>query len=493
MGELYPSSPTHASSGQVSGHGGASSLYDDHMAGNVDQQGRKILHSKSFMQVTPSGAESTPWKVHFSVDPGHEGGDLKRSWEVFNRVVDSDPSYQSAFKVTKPETALRHNDPNSLQAGKQITYYVPEDMKPDTLQRFVSTVEGEFKDAGIKPGPRVNFDRPVPGSSGFSSYRSDIVDPKYTKVAGEKGNYLSANGLQSVEWAIEDGDPAVKHLKTGDLYNLSGKPDPFRQVEVTKPAPVADAPQKAATAEADRHVATSPDGKTASTQASHTQAESPKAAASAKSSFGKAASRAQAGATVLKDAATGDYGKAAAGAGITVGLEALQSKKVADVAAGVGAAAIETAEKNGGLLSKLAGGAKQIVKRIPGFGALVTGGFVAAEVANHISDGEFKKAGIATVAGIAETAGNAVGFGVGDAAREGVRGIAIAAGGPEIAKSGLRDLGEGAVELVRGQISPSRSFNGQSQQPADASPPVSPSGPAQRPRPTPGKTGGLDV
>lgn len=80
----------------------------------------------------------------------------------------------------------------------------------------------------------------------------------------------------------------------------------------------------------------------------------------------------------------------------------------------------------GYLLSKFAPilgkGALQVAKRAPLVGAVVTAGFVAAEVGENILRGETGKAGAAFLAGVVEAAGNVVGFGVGDAAREAVRG-----------------------------------------------------------------------
>lgn len=207
-------------------------LYDQHLTADVDHRGHQLRKGSGFIQVTPQGAQSTLWKLHFSVDPGQDLTDLKRSWDVFNKVVDSDPAFSSAFKVTKPDIAAKMNNPQALQAGKQITYYIPDTMKPETLERFVGTVEREFQGAGIKPGPQVKFDRAVPGSAGFSSYRSDVAAPRYMQAVGKTGDYIGSRELQSLQWAMEEGDPALKTLKPDQLYNLSDKPDPFRQIKI---------------------------------------------------------------------------------------------------------------------------------------------------------------------------------------------------------------------------------------------------------------------
>jgi hypothetical protein len=93
-------------------------------------------------------------------------------------------------------------------------------------------------------------------------------------------------------------------------------------------------------------------------------------------------------------------------------------------------------------------------KKVPVVGAFVTAGFTAVTVGGHLIHGEYGKAGAELAAGAAETAGNFVGFGVGDAAREGVRAGVILAAGEKYApeKSGLRQLGEGAYHLAHQAI-----------------------------------------
>lgn len=90
-------------------------------------------------------------------------------------------------------------------------------------------------------------------------------------------------------------------------------------------------------------------------------------------------------------------------------------------------------------------------KRIPVIGAAVTAGFVLWETGSYAFKGELNKAGAAFMAGAAETAGNIIGFGLGDAAREGTRGIIIASGGDkyaEIDKSGIREVAEGVYRVA---------------------------------------------
>jgi len=84
-------------------------------------------------------------------------------------------------------------------------------------------------------------------------------------------------------------------------------------------------------------------------------------------------------------------------------------------------------------------------KRIPVLGAVITGGFVAAEVHGHAMRGDFDLARAAATAGAAEMGGNFFGFGFGDTLREATRGAIIQTGGErfeQIHKSDLRYLGE---------------------------------------------------
>ena len=107
--------------------------------------------------------------------------------------------------------------------------------------------------------------------------------------------------------------------------------------------------------------------------------------------------------------------------------------------------ATATPEKSGGFFDRAVKGLKLVGKRIPVVGAAVTAGFVAVEVGDHLLDGNFKLAAGSLTAGAAETAGNILGFGAGDLAREATRSTIIATGGEEfsnIAKSDVRIIGE---------------------------------------------------
>jgi hypothetical protein len=97
-----------------------------------------------------------------------------------------------------------------------------------------------------------------------------------------------------------------------------------------------------------------------------------------------------------------------------------------------------------------------VAKKIPVVGALVTFGTVAYTVGKEALNGNYAKLSAGLGAGAAEVVGNLAGFGVGDGAREIVRGGVILAGGESIApeKSGLRQLGESAYELATSKNQP---------------------------------------
>ncbi len=147
------------------------------------------------------------------------------------------------------------------------------------------------------------------------------------------------------------------------------------------------------------------------------------------------AGTAQGVASVALDLAEGRYREAGQSAAIQVALNPGTYKAAAELTHDV---------------APVAKGLGFFAKKVPLLGAVVTAGFVAYEVGSNIHEGNYGKAAAALGAGTAEALGNVVGFGVGDAAREGVReGVVLAAGekyAPE--KSGLRQLGEGAYALA---------------------------------------------
>ncbi len=132
--------------------------------------------------------------------------------------------------------------------------------------------------------------------------------------------------------------------------------------------------------------------------------------------------------------AEGRYAEAAVSAGQQVAMSNGVWKAAADLAKSIAPVA-----KSVGF----------VAKRIPLVGGAVTAGYVMYEVGANAATGEYGKAGAALAAGAAEALGNTVGFGVGDGAREIVRGGVIAGAGEKYApeKSGLRRLAENGVSV----------------------------------------------
>lgn len=289
---------------------------------------------------------------------------------------------------------------------------------------------------------------------------------------------------------------AVKTNQAHFEANHAPKPAAPEAAPTKADAPKADAPKvdahKPDTPKAEAH-------KPADTKASD-PAKPVKAAVKTAAKVNAAAGRMQSGADAAVKLASGDVAGATVSAGTAVGMEAIQSQKGAELAAKAGKAVVEAGEKSGGKIASALGVAKLVGKRIPGIGAIVTAGFGIAAVGSLIIAGEYKKAGVEAVASAAEAGGNIAGFGIGDGLRETVRGTAIAVGGKEyeVAKSGLRELGESAVDIVataagpkepkatytpppQSNVAPTRTFNAQAKLPADMIQAPAPMEPGRRP------------
>lgn len=146
-------------------------------------------------------------------------------------------------------------------------------------------------------------------------------------------------------------------------------------------------------------------------------------------------SRTQGVADVAVNVAAGNYGQAATSAGMQVALTP-----------GTYTAAARLTQS----VSTVASGLAQVARRAPVIGAVVTAGFVAYEVGSYLANGEYGRAGAATLAGGAEMLGNTVGFGAGDAAREAVRAGVIATAGEQytVNRSGIGNIVATAVEIT---------------------------------------------
>jgi len=173
--------------------------------------------------------------------------------------------------------------------------------------------------------------------------------------------------------------------------------------------------------------------------------------------------RGQSVASAALKTAQGDYGAAATEVATAVTTEAAGSKKVQQAAGKaivVAAATVAANESIWGGLAQKATKALKFAKRIPGVGVVATVAAGVVAVGMYLSRGEFAKAGVETVASVAEAGANILPTGglSGDGAREAVRGTALALGGKslEVDKSQTRQLAEGAYAL---STTPKRPFN----------------------------------
>jgi hypothetical protein len=146
-------------------------------------------------------------------------------------------------------------------------------------------------------------------------------------------------------------------------------------------------------------------------------------------------SRTQGRADVAVNIAAGQYTEAAVSATAQVALNPSTYRATANLTQSV---------------APVASALGHIGRRLPVIGAVVTAGFVAAEVGSYLWNGEYGRAGAATVAGGAEILGNTVGFGAGDAAREAVRAGVIATAGENYAvnRSGIGNVVQTASTLI---------------------------------------------
>lgn len=157
-----------------------------------------------------------PWKFHLSIAPV----DVPRAWDIVANTLIEHP-YASLAKVTKPDNAVKFSNPQSIQAGKHITIYTYRDLSPNIYKDLLRNIEDKFDAAGIKPGPRSNADRLIPGSR-YASYRLE---------EGPNGEYVSSSSLS--------------HLPRDKRYNPWNSPDPYRNFRISNASDVNIAWQKA--------------------------------------------------------------------------------------------------------------------------------------------------------------------------------------------------------------------------------------------------------
>lgn len=268
----------------------------------------------------------------------------------------------------------------------------------------------------------------------MGNYRTTVLDTKNTGINGE---FLP--DISPVHGKVMNVAQFAAAIKTHGMNDASGGPrtieaqywgkDPLK-AQIIPYDPDLPKPPRPVPAAADK----TPDTHKPAT-AEKPSAHAPDApegghARGAQAKLGRAAGRAQ----MAVDVASGNYAAAATSAATEIALNAKTYEAAAELTASI---------------APVAKAVGFVGKRVPVVGAAVTAGFVLWEAASYALEGKFGKATAALGAGAAETAGNLIGFGAGDAAREAVRGVVIAAAGDEYAvnKSGLRQLGEGAIDV----------------------------------------------
>lgn len=155
--------------------------------------------------------DATGWKFHFTADEAH----LEAAWDGVARAMIDHGVGQA--KVIGRENVAAFNDPDNKQAGKMITVY-DHGEKVD-WQAFVQDVENRLLTAGVRPGPGVKGDRPVPGSL-YAAYRND---------KDAQGEYASAAAIRN--------NPEIP---AANRHNPHGFSDPLADLTISHGAYLAD-------------------------------------------------------------------------------------------------------------------------------------------------------------------------------------------------------------------------------------------------------------
>ncbi len=364
-----------------------------------------------------------------------EGDDVARLHAMRESViakmdwkVDAKASEVNKFTITDVKTAPLGNDElKALKSALESERLAPHTNDPGkiSVMGFNASVVQGIKD---RAQPAVQQPAAAPPAPPAQAAAPQAPPPKADPPSNNGGGNTGNNG--------GNNGPNNGGTGGGSAPVEPKKPPP-------PPAPATSTPPGSA-AGATNHHETPP--KPATVETPHKPAVEKPAVEPPKSKFsapeepkgGKGvqghAGTAVGAAQVGLDIAEGKYGQALQGAATQVALNPATYKAAA------------TLTEEGGTVAKALG---FFGKKIPVVGAVVTAGFVAYEVGSNIYDGKGAKAWAAAGAGTAEILGNVVGFGVGDAAREGVRETIVRTAGEEYApnKSGIRQLVEQGVEV----------------------------------------------
>lgn len=145
---------------------------------------RRASDDGSLSGETKSGG----WKFHLSIHPD----DIPLAWDSIVPLIEKEGI--GGVKFATPGTAAEHSIaideesglPNP-QLGKMIVLYTNKEIDgkpahtPKDWQRILQSIEQQLAEAGVRPGPEVATDRPVPGSQ-YTYYRSSSVDRALEKA-----------------------------------------------------------------------------------------------------------------------------------------------------------------------------------------------------------------------------------------------------------------------------------------------------------------------
>lgn len=189
------------------------SIYQEMQTGTFNRPDY-FMHTKpdfGFYQLMPRNIPNLDkrlgdFKFHISVNPG----DVPQAWNIVAEEL-MGANVTGVAKVVKPDTALSHANPDSIQAGKMITVYTEKGVPTTYYRNLIQKLEDRLHEAKIRPGPHSNSDYIIPGGR-YSSYRLD---------RGPNGEYVASADMQHI--------PREKRHNPWDL------PDPYKNFALNLP------------------------------------------------------------------------------------------------------------------------------------------------------------------------------------------------------------------------------------------------------------------
>lgn len=148
------------------------------------------------------------WKAHISL----------RDPKAMDALVELAIQYHiRECKFVDAENFRDFQNPDTVQSGTHAVFFYHEKDRrgnPIDWQGFFNEAEQAVLLNG-GPGPALHIDRPMPGSRGILFYRHD---------GNEYGSYMPKECLRKFGMC--------ERIPEEQLFNLSGKPDPFERVNI---------------------------------------------------------------------------------------------------------------------------------------------------------------------------------------------------------------------------------------------------------------------